>query len=78
MAEESVDYGSLEESIRKTCLKHGLEDVDGEVNGLMQSQQKFLLFNCRLCKEGDSIVRDDGRKTRINVSRSDRIGKDKG
>lgn len=29
MPEEPVDYGVLEESIRASCLKLGLEDVDG-------------------------------------------------
>lgn len=31
MIEEAVDYGVLEESIRDSCIKSGLEDVDGKV-----------------------------------------------
>jgi len=27
--EEPIDYGSLMESLRKTCTKMGLQDVDG-------------------------------------------------
>lgn len=31
MAEEAVDYGILEESIRSSCVKSSLEDVDGKI-----------------------------------------------
>lgn len=31
--EEPVDYGILEEAIRKSCIKGNLKDVDGEGKG---------------------------------------------
>lgn len=33
ISEKPVDYGILEEAIRKSCIKENLKDVDGEGKG---------------------------------------------
>lgn len=35
--EKPVDYGILEEAIRKSCIKENLKDVDGEGKGSPQA-----------------------------------------
>jgi len=35
--EKPVDYGILEEAIRKSCIKENLKDVDGEEKGSPQA-----------------------------------------
>lgn len=34
MVEEAVDYGILEQAIRSTAIKNGLEDVNGKLRML--------------------------------------------
>lgn len=42
--EQPVDYGILEEAIRKACIKKNLKDVDGEGKGFPQVLSLGLCF----------------------------------
>lgn len=42
--EQPVDYGILEEAIRKACIKKNLKDVDGEGKGFPQVLSLGLFF----------------------------------
>ena len=58
--EQPIDYGELEESIRKTCLKLGLEDVDGFVTKCIQ------LYETTVVRHGLMLVGPTGSgKTRV-------------
>lgn len=57
--EQPIDYGELEESIRKTCLKLGLEDVNGFVTKCIQ------LYETTVVRHGLMLVGPTGSgKTR--------------
>lgn len=59
--EQPIDYGELEESIRKTCLKLGLQDVDGFVTKCIQ------LYETTVVRHGLMLVGPTGSgKTRVN------------
>lgn len=58
--EQPIDYGELEESIRKTCLKLGLEDVDAFVTKCIQ------LYETTVVRHGLMLVGPTGSgKTRV-------------
>ena len=58
--EQPIDYGELEESIRKTCLKLGLEDVNGFVTKCIQ------LYETTVVRHGLMLVGPTGSgKTRV-------------
>ena len=60
--EQPIDYGDLEDSIRKTCLKLGLEDVDGFVTKCIQ------LYETTVVRHGLMLVGPTGSgKTRVSV-----------
>ncbi|KXJ11002.1 Dynein heavy chain 1, axonemal [Exaiptasia diaphana] len=52
--EQPIDYGVLEDSIRKTCLKTGLEDVDGFVTKCIQ------LYETTVVRHGLMLVGPTG------------------
>lgn len=57
--EKPIDYGDLEDSMRKTCLKSGLEDVDGFVTKCIQ------LYETTVVRHGLMLVGPTGSgKTR--------------
>ena len=59
--EQPIDYGDLEDSIRKTCLKLGLEDVDGFVTKCIQ------LYETTVVRHGLMLVGPTGSgKTRVS------------
>lgn len=61
--EKPIDYGDLEDSIRKTCLKLGLEDVDGFVTKCIQ------LYETTVVRHGLMLVGPTGSgKTRVRQS----------
>ncbi|KAK5644094.1 hypothetical protein RI129_007939 [Pyrocoelia pectoralis] len=60
MKEEAVDYGLLEEFIRKTIVKHGLEDVDEYVIKVIQ------LYETTVVRHGLMLVGPTGSgKTKV-------------
>ena len=62
--EQPIDYGDLEDSIRKTCLKMGLEDVDGFVTKCIQ------LYETTVVRHGLMLVGPTGSgKTRVSWRR---------
>ena len=62
LREQPIDYGDLEDSIRKTCLKLGLEDVDGFVTKCIQ------LYETTVVRHGLMLVGPTGSgKTRVSV-----------
>lgn len=59
MVEEAVDYGALEESIRSSCLKLGLEDVDGKQyikQKIINGSLTLLFILLRVRQEGHPVV----------------------
>ncbi|RUS78759.1 hypothetical protein EGW08_013475 [Elysia chlorotica] len=48
--EEAIDYGDLETSLRKSCLKNGLKDVDGFIKKCIQ------LFETTVVRHGLMLV----------------------
>ncbi|XP_048578532.1 dynein axonemal heavy chain 1-like isoform X2 [Nematostella vectensis] len=52
--EQPIDYGVLEDSIRKTCLKTGLQDVDGFVTKCIQ------LYETTVVRHGLMLVGPTG------------------
>lgn len=59
--EKPIDYGDLEDSIRKTCLKSGLEDVNGFVTKCIQ------LYETTVVRHGLMLVGPTGSgKTRVS------------
>ncbi|KAJ7392326.1 hypothetical protein OS493_011983 [Desmophyllum pertusum] len=57
--EKPIDYGDLEDSMRKNCLKSGLEDVDGFITKCIQ------LYETTVVRHGLMLVGPTGSgKTR--------------
>ncbi|XP_053577059.1 dynein axonemal heavy chain 1 [Bombina bombina] len=54
IGEEHIDYGSLEEAIRKTCVKKNLKDVDGFVTKCIQ------LYETTVVRHGLMLVGPTG------------------
>ena len=58
--EEPIDYGSLDTSLRKCCLKMGLKDVDGFIHKCIQ------LFETTVVRHGLMLVGPTGSgKTKV-------------
>lgn len=58
--EEPIDYGSLDTSLRKSCLKQGLKDVDGFIHKCIQ------LFETTVVRHGLMLVGPTGSgKTKV-------------
>lgn len=78
MLEEAVDYGVLEQSIRSTTIKNGLEDVNGKLRMLQIIRHKFIFRQIRIRDEGNSTLRDNGSKTWLDAGRTNRFRKNEG
>lgn len=57
--EQPVDYGILEEAIRRACIKKSLKDVDGEEGGSPQALSLGLVLLDQCCALGKRQVVPD-------------------